>query len=285
MLQCPICRSGKFKLLYDFSGKEFQCYPVPGKILRCKECGFLYKEFDKKLNDVYDDVYAQEYLALEEYHSGDKTRKFFKRVLRKSDKLGEGMKLLDVGCGVGTALEVARDMGFEAEGVELNQKLSEIARKKGFVVYNDFVEYLSFPHKYDIIIMMDLIEHLSDPLSVLNSLKNNLSDNGVIIIYTPNHRSLIVSVFRLLYSLGYKKPAVLTFASNHISFFDNCSIQVAAANCGMKIYKQFFEVFTSQRMGGKTHPAIGLLISLLDRLGFIFARKPFRMICYLKKYS
>ena len=197
--------------------------------------------------------------------------------------MAEGKKLLDVGCGVGTTLEVAREMGLEAEGVELNQRLSEIVRGKGFVVYNDFIENLNFVHKYDIILMIDLIEHLTDPIAVLNSLKNILTDDGIIVIYTPNHRSLIVGAFRLLYLLSYKKPAALTFASNHISFFDNHSIKVAAINCGMKIYKQFFEIFTSQRMGGRVQPVIGFVISLIDRLGFIFAKRPFRMICYLEK--
>lgn len=283
MLRCPLCKGENSEILYDFSGEEFKELPLPGKVLRCVKCGFLYKEFERVLNEVYDDVYAEEYLSLEKYHSGEKTREFFKRVLQESSKVTKGKKLLDVGCGVGTALEVARKMGFEAEGVELNQKLSEIAREKGFVIYNDFIENLNLAHKYDIILMMDLIEHLTDPLSILNSLKKNLADDGVIVIYTPNHRSLIVSIFRLLYVLGYQKPAALTFASNHISFFDDCSIKVAAVNCNMKIYKQFFEIFNSQRMGGKINPAIGFIISLIDRSGFFFAKRPFRMICYLQK--
>jgi SAM-dependent methyltransferase len=283
MLECPLCKGKDLKLIYDFSTQEFQEFPLPGKVFRCKKCGFLYKEFVKSLNEVYDDEYAKEYLALEEYHSGVKTREFFKKVLRNSGKVAEGKRLLDVGCGVGTALEVARELGFEAEGVELNQELSKIVREKGFIVYNDFIENLSFESKYDIILMMDLIEHLTAPLDVLNSLKNNLTDDGIIIIYTPNHSSLIVTLFKMLYLLGYKKPAALTFASNHISFFDVNSIKVAALNCGMKINYQFFEVFKSQRMGGRTNPLVGNIISMVDRFGLILGKRPFRMVCYLGK--
>lgn len=91
---------------------------------------------------------------------------------------------LDVGCGVGTSLIVAQELGFRAAGVEVNAAAVEIARGRGLDV--DFPSRGDDGRRHDVITFWESLEHLHDPLAALNEAANRLAPNGVIAITAPN---------------------------------------------------------------------------------------------------
>ena len=97
-----------------------------------------------------------------------------------------GQYLLDVGCGEGNLLEVARERGWDATGVEPNCP--------GFTsgIYPGTVSEAQLPlGKYDVITLIDVIEHLRKPIEDLNEIKILLKRGGLIYILTPNAGGLI----------------------------------------------------------------------------------------------
>ncbi len=107
-------------------------------------------------------------------------------------------KLLDVGCGSGEYLKRMQDLGWEVEGVEPDAKSVRIASEQlGLKVHLGTIEIIDFPSgEIDVISLNHVLEHVADPLNLLQSCYRILKKNGSIIIRTPNAASLGHRIFR-----------------------------------------------------------------------------------------
>jgi len=79
-----------------------------------------------------------------------------------------GLSLLDVGTGSGLLPHLAREKGYEVEGTDLSKHVSEnVPAKAGFQIHHGTLEEIAFSRQYDIITMLHVLEHTSNPLSTL----------------------------------------------------------------------------------------------------------------------
>ena len=102
-----------------------------------------------------------------------------------------GRRLLDVGCGKGQFVTVARRMGLDAWGVELDAGAVESARKAGLeTVFRGSLDHPELPATFDVITLWDVIEHLQAPETVLRDAFGRLAPGGLIAIRTANIRSV-----------------------------------------------------------------------------------------------
>jgi 2-polyprenyl-3-methyl-5-hydroxy-6-metoxy-1,4-benzoquinol methylase len=100
-----------------------------------------------------------------------------------------GGRLLDLGCAGGHFLATARERGFEVMGVEYNPSMAAFARENyGLQVLQGDVMKLDIPGTFDVIHAEDVVEHLEDPLAVLNKMKALLRPGGLLIIDGPLER-------------------------------------------------------------------------------------------------
>ncbi|MBE0575133.1 MAG: methyltransferase domain-containing protein [Desulfuromonadales bacterium] len=102
-------------------------------------------------------------------------------------------KVLDIGCGYGTHLAVAVEKGWECFGVEGSEHARKIAKKRhGDSLY--LVERVDDlpPCQFDLILLLDIIEHLADPYVLFYNLftKGVIGPRTRIVITTPNAKSL-----------------------------------------------------------------------------------------------
>lgn len=98
-----------------------------------------------------------------------------------------GGKLLDIGCATGKILEVARENGWNARGVEISAWAAEGARRKGFEVHTGTLEEAHLPEaSMDVITMFDVIEHIPDPRKTLHEVHRLLRPGGTLVVQTPN---------------------------------------------------------------------------------------------------
>lgn len=107
-------------------------------------------------------------------------------------------KLLDVGCGSGFFLNEMRDLGWEVMGVEPDNRAVEIARGfYGLPVMAGNLHDCKFPdNEFDLITLSHVIEHVLDPIALLEECKRVVKPGGRVLITCPNTISLGHSIFR-----------------------------------------------------------------------------------------
>jgi 2-polyprenyl-3-methyl-5-hydroxy-6-metoxy-1,4-benzoquinol methylase len=153
---------------------------------------------------------------------------------------GSGASLLDVGCGPGTFLSIAREAGFPVTGVDLNPILADKARSRtnAEVVVGDFMSAELENRRFGVITMLDLIEHVQDPVAALERCRDLLEPGGRLALYTPNHSGLIVRVAHGCYALtrkNFSSPVIEIFDCPHVVFFDKRSLGAAVARAGLEV--------------------------------------------------
>lgn len=193
---CDICGSTNAEPIL-----EHDC--LDGPLVRCRQCGLYYvdlsfsREFLRKHPEAKTEV-AVSYRALVARRMRedpqldaleDSTKKvYFRDRLRLVEKFCDrGGRVLDVGCGRGIFLELARDAGFEPFGVELAAADAEAARRRVGVdvVAADFEEIDTSNRDFDVITLFHVIEHFKSPSRAMAKVCSLLKPGGLIVIETP----------------------------------------------------------------------------------------------------
>tara|TARA_R110000824_G_scaffold390760_2_gene587436 strand:- start:106725 stop:107384 length:660 start_codon:yes stop_codon:yes gene_type:complete len=108
-------------------------------------------------------------------------------------------RILELGVGMGAtmaALRKVRDISFAA-GVELMPEIAERARTHIDEVLSGDIETLEMPQSwtgFDLILCLDVLEHLADPWTVVRQLHERLAPGGVIVASLPNVNHVSVSL-------------------------------------------------------------------------------------------
>ena len=99
-------------------------------------------------------------------------------------------RLLDVGCGAGDLMKLAREMGWQATGIEVDPDAVTFARARGLDVVQGGVQALgSWTERFDCINCSHVLEHVHEPLELLNTMTHLLKDDGTLLLSLPNARS------------------------------------------------------------------------------------------------
>ncbi len=97
-----------------------------------------------------------------------------------------GGRLLEVGCAYGFFLDAAK--GFEGTGVEISESAREQCRQRGLAVFPTVAE-AARRGPFDVAVMLDCIEHLSDPAATLTEVHRVLAPDGLLWITTGDWAS------------------------------------------------------------------------------------------------
>ncbi len=162
--------------------------PFGGTLVKCTECGLVFRNprpSYEKIKEYYKDDYSNIFLEeqTKSYRKG-----IFHHFLATSIKdKGEG-RLLDVGCGYGIFLNLAKDQGWEVYGIELSMDACQLARKNsGLNVFCGDLKEASFPKDhFDVVTLWNVLEHTTNPLEQLLEIKRILKDNGLLFMRLPN---------------------------------------------------------------------------------------------------
>jgi len=137
-----------------------------------------------------------------------------------------GKKLfLDFGCGASAdTVILAKALGFEAFGAEVAEDTREQANLiSGCEIFSPD-EINSGQHQFDIVFMGDVLEHVMDPILLLESVQKSLRPGGVLVIQGPLEGALTLSNFfvSLKARILFKRPS--TFPPYHVSLARKSSI-------------------------------------------------------------
>lgn len=200
---CPLCKSKEYNIIYfaEKNNKETKYSPAEsikerGAILKCARCDIAYKAdwpSERELKEGYEESIDKQYFGLVE-----ERRRSFQYLIEQIERRLPKGKLLDVGCGEGTLVDIAVKRGWEAEGIEPNKNFVKWAKKNYGVkikqgsVFNEKLE----KNSYDAITLLDVIEHVPDPILFLKRCRELLKDGGYIVISTPNFGSLFSRIMK-----------------------------------------------------------------------------------------
>lgn len=128
-------------------------------------------------------------------------------------KLLQPGPVLDVGCGSGNLLIAAQHLGHEVWGQEFNPQMVNLVRNLGIKVTDLPLTDSYFPQRYFTnIVLSQLIEHVENPVGLLQDLLPLLEANGQIIISTPNPHCILAKLYREGWA-GWHTPFHLSLPS------------------------------------------------------------------------
>lgn len=191
---CPICSSTDSKWDLRKSGYDiYKChhcnhffvFPLPP----AEQLEFLYSSRSGYHTELGSDYLNEGYF-----------NKFFNHQIKKIQQHIPSGFLLDIGCSNGEFLELAKNYGYEIQGVEPNDTTSTIALNNGIPVFEGTLQQAHFPsNNFDIIHLGDIIEHVTDAHNLLTEVHRTLKPGGIILINTPNHDAFFPKATYFLY--------------------------------------------------------------------------------------
>jgi 2-polyprenyl-3-methyl-5-hydroxy-6-metoxy-1,4-benzoquinol methylase len=224
---CAACRSTALARFSRIRGVAYD---------RCSACGFVFANpapSDAVLDRFYNSAFYDNYRVLEEaviaskpYFSVSAYRDL--RQLAKWIEADKAAAILDYGCGPGSFLALLRDeFGYaNVEGLELNLHSAEVARRcYGLELAPDIGALRR--KSYDVIVLFETIEHLSDPDAVVADCARLLGPFGVLFVTTPSVRNLPARLFPS-HCVHYTGPS-------HISLFTEQALERLLARHGLEI--------------------------------------------------
>jgi len=110
---------------------------------------------------------------------------------KRIEKFTPAGKILDVGCGRGSFLEIMRRGGWDAVGSELNKETASYAEQ----VYDlkvhtgDLIDQNLAPESFDAVNICGVLEHVKNPDAILSKVHRLLKSEGLLVVLVPDIRS------------------------------------------------------------------------------------------------
>src|SRR5262245_64585944 len=231
---CFLCDRALRRIGVDFTGKQ---------IFRCDECVYLMTPFasEDEARALYDNPeYFDGWGCNLEFDYDRFEPSVHQQVSEYLDFLSahtRGKSLLDVGTGSGLLAQTARTRGYLVEGTDLSKHVCEtLPAKTGIPVHHGAIEEIAFPGKYDIITMLHVLEHTSDPLSTIRRAGEILTESGFIMVVVPNYRSLDTRIKDTLSRFKLKSRPYKHLALGHHNYvFSIRSLKLLGQRAGLRV--------------------------------------------------
>jgi len=235
---CHLCGADETDLYHRERLAYFE-RQVEFRIVRCRRCGLVYT--DPRLRD-----HNGPYLLASGADAGEierharAKRKVFERALGEIERRGgraAGGRLLDVGCGTGHFLALARERGYEVLGLEPAAVPARYARDVlRLPVEPRDITGADFPaERFAVITAWDVIEHLADPREMLRRCVVWLRPGGVLALRFPSSTWQRLKAVLLHRLLRLDRPV---FAPTiHLYFFDEQTFSRLARQAGLEVLR------------------------------------------------
>ena len=148
-------------------------------------------------------------------------------------------RVLDLGLADGSVATLLKDMGCRVWGVELDPVDAEAARGSCEEVVVADLTTLDLAEqfqglRFDVILMLDVLEHLSNPAEVLERMKPVLADRGWGVISLPNVAHLSLRLSLLKGHFNYTDVGLLD--RTHLRFFDRAGVDDLLREAGWGMF-------------------------------------------------
>jgi len=180
-------------------------------------------------------------------------KKNYGKISRSAIEIIQGRKILDVGCNLGVITYEIANKNYDSEviGIDSAHYLIEAAkdlykscsnlRYEAMDVYN-----LSFKNdEFDCVSLLEVIEHLNDPLKAIREIRRVLKPEGVIVLSTNNVYYSRFFIRQVVYDLLKRKPKLMIHDSSeswnrHIFAWDVSTLATLLKICGFDYIDHFY---------------------------------------------
>ncbi|MDD4908806.1 MAG: class I SAM-dependent methyltransferase [Candidatus Omnitrophica bacterium] len=230
MMPCPVCNSAESKDYLFLQGYKYK---------KCGKCSliFLEKVAPPEGAELYNNEYIEKrghdatgsYIA----KAKETTAAYYFSLLEKYATKGN---VLEIGCSTGMALKAARARGWNIYGIETNRAAVAIAQDllKTDTIKSGYLTKDSFPDDFfSAVVMFDVIEHVKEPLELMNIIGKKLRPLGLVLLITPNAGSLSANI------LKEKWPHLFP---EHVCLYSRRSMYFLLNESGFKILRSGWAV-------------------------------------------
>ncbi len=213
---CPICNSTDLQYL-------FISYGLP--IAQCRDCRLILRN-PQPSAAVLTQIYSEHYFLVSDSSEQQTLTANMKQATARlyldcieTYHQTPGKRLLEVGCGHGEFLLEAQTRGYQVTGIEVSPNSVEIAKAKlqTNTIFCGQIEQLDLPaYTFDICVLSDVIEHVRNPATFLETIHTLLKPDGTLFIATPSLDSWSARLLRQNW---------MEFKTEHLFYFDRQTIQ------------------------------------------------------------
>jgi 2-polyprenyl-3-methyl-5-hydroxy-6-metoxy-1,4-benzoquinol methylase len=245
---CKVCGSDRPRFLGIRGNLEYAGAPalkprqehMVTNVVQCRVCGFVYT------NPLILCDNQEAYSEHDKYKSSADNidpQTLFSFTMDTIEKYTiSGKVLLDVGCGKGEFLDIAKKRGWRVYGTEPFGNLADYASKK----YNLNIKTVPLENAgfsdsfFDVVTLNMVLEHLDEPKHALIEINRILKNNGILFIEVPNMDSLILKLATIYFKLNKKDWSVHLSPLHHPFHrygYGMLSLSRLLKICGFKIKK------------------------------------------------
>ena len=272
---CPVCGAREARLLFRLGGPQ---------VWRCLSCGMQYldpyprDEVMARFHQLHDRS-ALLNPMLARYHEAvamdapeSRTTRAYAKVL---DALARSVKpgdLLDLGCGTGTFLALARQRGWRASGIDTDADVVRVARAEHTLdVHHGDLSNMDIPGgSLDVITMWDYLEHVLSPVSLLERCRTLLRPGGLLVVATPNIDGLLFAMTRWVHAATrgrIRGPLLEAYVPSHPLYFSQATLELLLNRCGFPATAAFSDETDLRRLVlAPARKAVVRSIFLLSRI-------------------
>jgi len=196
---CNLCGDNRFQVVEEGE--------TPFRVLQCSRCSLVFvtpQPDRQELQEHYDGGYYEAWMG------GQRQRRLgmWEGRLDRLEKWVSRGRLLDVGCGEGTFLELAQKRGWEVYGTELSSFAADHAsRVLGRGIFCGELAQAGFrDREFDAVTLWHVLEHVADPGRYLSEVRRILKPEGSLIVAVPNVNDLVMqAAYRVVRGKPLKK--------------------------------------------------------------------------------
>ena len=182
---CPLCKGVALTPVF---------YPP---LVRCSQCGLVFRNLgglQERVREGFKTIYSQP--AVEQWVQ-DRRVLLYRQFLARHHPAPGRNRLLDVGCGAGHFLALARERGWDVMGVEIAEAGAEAARAAGLPVLVASLPSAALPESsFDLVTFWNLLDCVPDPLEQVRAAKRVLAPAGRFFVRV-NNLTLHSALYRL----------------------------------------------------------------------------------------
>ncbi len=186
---CDLCKASESEKLFLVTD-PFSAAGEKYNLVRCASCGLIYVN-PRPTAETIGLCYPSKYYEVHVSHSSKEQTRLVEVERRRLHDIGRFSRtgsILDIGCGNGRFLSVAKESGWRTLGIEISPKMADFARREyGLeVLETSFLEAKLPSAEFDVVTMWGVLEHLHHPKAAVMEVHRLLRPGGLFVALVPN---------------------------------------------------------------------------------------------------